>query len=212
MNGHAGPPILKVATPPAWAVAAARDPSALLADHAHCELKAAANAMTLLKRNPDRPGLALRLAPLIKEETDHLHRVLRALDERGAGLAHDAPSPYAEGLHRSARASAPPGTGLLDVLVVSALIEARSHERFLCLLACPELADLHPLYAGLAEAERRHGGLFAGLAAEVGGADRAAARLDALAEVEAGLLGSLPFAPRVHSGWADLPGASPAAG
>ena len=102
--------------------AVAAEPVALLSDHAHCELKAAANAMTMLKRNPDRPGLALRLAPLIKEETDHLHRVLRELEARGEGLRHDLANPYAEGLHRFARDTAAPGRGRLDVLLVSALI------------------------------------------------------------------------------------------
>ncbi len=194
-------------TPDAWAEHAAEDVVALLSDHAHCELKAAANAMTMLKRNPDRPGLALRLAPLLREECDHLQRVLRELDARGAVLGQDTPNPWAAGLHAAARALPPvrlPHAGFLDVALVSALIELRSHERFERLAACAALADLAPFYRGLCEAEARHGELFTDVAKEAFPEALVEERFAALAREEAALLERLPPGPRVHSGVAGL--------
>jgi tRNA-(ms[2]io[6]A)-hydroxylase len=202
---------LQGVTPAAWAEQLARDQLALLSDHAHCELKAAASAMTMLKQNPARPGLALRLAPLIKEESEHLHRVLRALDARGAGLADDRPNPYVAGLQRFARESrpAPPrGSGFLDTLLVSALIELRSHERFERLAECAQLAELHALYRGLGEAEARHGALFSDLAFESFPADVVLERFGQLAAEEFALLERLEAGPRVHSGHGGLVRAS----
>ena len=195
---------LAAPTPAAWADAAARDPLALLSDHAHCELKAAANAMTLLKRNPTRPGLALRLMPLVREETEHLHRVLRELDQRGSHLDHDTPNPYASRLQGTARTTSRHGQAYLDALLVSALIELRSHERFECLAACPALADLHPLYAALREAEARHGELFTRLALEAHDEELVEARFAELAQVESTVLAELAPGSRVHSGWSGL--------
>lgn len=215
-------------TPPAWAAVAARDLPALLSDHAHCELKAAVNALTMCKRNPDRAGLPLRLSLLAREETEHCHRVLRELAERGLPLLPDAPSPYGEGLHRLAResrrgsavpalrpvaagepggaagASRPASPGLLDQVLVSALIELRSHERLAALAACPALGALAPLYRAFCEAEARHGELFLAVACELAPAEVVERRFAELARGEAALLSSLPCGPRVHSGTAGL--------
>lgn len=197
---------LAAVTPHGWAETAAVDPLALLSDHAHCELKAAASAMTLLKRNPRRPGLALRLVPLIREEHEHLQRVLRELDGRGSQLDYDLPNPYAAGLQAAARSSSREGHAYLDTLLVSALIEKRSHERFECLERCPALAELRPLYAALREAEARHGELFTRLALEAHDEAEVRARFEQLAGMEAGLLAELDPGPRVHSGWRGLAG------
>ncbi len=188
------------ATPAAWADAVAADVPALLSDHAHCELKAAASAMALLKRNADRPGLGLRLAPLIREESEHLHRVLRELSDHGRELGRDLPNPWAEGLSKAAREQRGGRFSYLDALLVSALIEMRSHERFACMRASAALAELHPLCDALGAAEERHGRLFVDLALEAHPADQVRERFDALAQVEARLIESVPFAYRVHSG------------
>jgi tRNA-(ms[2]io[6]A)-hydroxylase len=190
-------------TPDAWAELATRDVIALLSDHAHCELKAGANAMTMLKRNPNRPGLALRLAPLIKEECDHLHRVLRELDARGSVLGQDAANPWAAGLHAHARALPPVRLehgGFLDVLMISALVEMRSHERFERLAEYERLRDLWPFYRSLCEAEERHGVLFLDVAREIFPEEVVAERWRSLATEEAALMERLAPGPRVHSG------------
>ncbi len=193
---------LRWTTPASWAATVARDPVALLCDHAHCEMKAAASAMALLRKNGDRPGLARRVAPLIKEEVDHMQRVLRELEARDAALTPDLPSPYARGLAKSAGARRRSGAkeGYLDALIVSALIEMRSHERFVLLGACEALGDLHPLYAALGDAEERHGELFVELAVEAFGASRAHARFDEVATAEGEVIAALACEPRIHSG------------
>jgi len=187
-------------TPPGWAVQAASDLPALLSDHAHCELKAAASAMTLLRHHAGRPGLVARLAPLVREEFDHFQRVLRELAARGEELRPDRPSPYAAGLLAAAGAPRRRADGYVAALLVAALIELRSHERFVRLLECPAAAPLHPLLAPLAEAEERHGEAFLELAC--GAAPEALVRelFAGLAADEAALLARLPPGPRVHAG------------
>ena len=191
---------LASATPPAWARFVAGDVAALLSDHAHLELKAAASAMTLLRRQATRPLFALRLIPLIREETEHCQRVLKELHERGEALRPDRPSPYAAGLIAAAGSPRRRLDGLVDTALVAALIELRSHERFACLLACDELSPLHPLYRALAEAEARHGELFLELALSAAPAGAVASRFDALAKAEAALLERVPAEVRIHGG------------
>src|SRR6185436_7326128 len=127
---------------------------------AHLELKAAASALALLRRHGGQLDLAARLVPLIREELEHLQRVLQQLQRRGEAWQADRGSPYVSGLLAAAGRPRRRLDGYLDSLLVAALIERRSHERFERLLQCPVLAELHPLYATLAEAEARHGAVF----------------------------------------------------
>jgi tRNA-(ms[2]io[6]A)-hydroxylase len=192
--------VLASRTPASWAAAVARDVPALLSDHAHLERKAAASARALLRRHAGRPGLAGRIAPLVREELEHARCVLHELARRGEALRPDRPSPYARGLLAAAGAPRRRADGYVDSLLVAALVELRSHERFVRLLECPALADLHPLYRGLADAEARHGGLFLELAAAAQPGAGLRARFDALAAAEAELIAGLPFAHRMHAG------------
>jgi len=187
-------------TPPTWAPAAARDLQALLSDHAHCELKAAASGLSLLKRQPVGPANVQRLLALVREEVEHAQRVLRELEARGWPLLPDSRSPYMTGLLAAAGAPRKRQDGYVDAMLVSALIEARSHERFERMLECPELAALAPLYRMLAEAEARHGSLFVELACAAAPRQDVARRHAELATAEALLIAGLPCAPRVHSG------------
>jgi tRNA-(ms[2]io[6]A)-hydroxylase len=197
---NAAPFALASRTPAGWATAVAADVPALLSDHAHCELKAAASAMTLLRNHGQRADICLLLGPLLREEAEHAQRVLRELASRGHGLSPDRPNPYMDGLISAAGHPRRREDGLLDSLLVAALIEMRSHERFERLAECEELADLRTLYASLGEAEARHGQLFLELAAEVADDTRVRARFTEFAAAEATLLERLPFAHRVHSG------------
>ena len=93
--------LLASRTPASWAPSVAGDVGALLSDHAHCELKAAASAMTLLRRHGARAGLVARLTPLVREELDHFQRVLREL------AAYDALVKAAEEWARTTAAERP---------------------------------------------------------------------------------------------------------
>jgi len=186
-------------TPPEWVERVAEEPLALLADHAHCELKAAASAQALIARYPQHGTLALRMAEVAGEEMAHFMRVLRELHARGGALERTTPSPYAEALH--ARSAAAGRTAvLLDRLIIAGLIEARSLERFH--LLAEGLADeaLAMLYRELLPSEAAHRGLFLGFARELYPRRRADERERELRAIEGEIVAELPFAVRVHSG------------
>jgi tRNA-(ms[2]io[6]A)-hydroxylase len=182
---------LACSTDPAWAARAAEKLDEVLVDHAHCELKAASNALSLAARSPSFPDVARRLVDLAEEEIRHYRRVLEELDRRGVAVGKPQSSTRA----RSAAAS------LSDRLLVGALIEARSCERFR--LLADELArrgrpDLAALYDELFAAEARHHRTFVDLAARVVGADAARERLAALAIIEGDIAARAGAEPRIH--------------
>src|SRR5512139_4145230 len=113
-------PLLRSATDPRWAPVA-------VAGHAHCEKKAAASALKLVADHPDRPDLVRALAKLAQEELQHFLAVLAELGRRGIALPADEGDPYARALVRLVRGGGE--AALVDRLLVSALIEARSCER-----------------------------------------------------------------------------------
>jgi tRNA 2-(methylsulfanyl)-N6-isopentenyladenosine37 hydroxylase len=187
---------LKSATPPRWLTVALAGFDAVLVDHAHCEKKAAANALSLLQVYPDVPGLPAQMARLAREESAHLAKVLALMEERGLQLGRDAGDPYAKGLQELLRNGQ--RERRLDRLLVAGIIESRSHER-LALLA-EGLADpkLRRLYAELARSEDGHQKLFVRLAKNVEEAAVVDARLDALLDAEAALLAQLPVRAAIH--------------
>jgi tRNA-(ms[2]io[6]A)-hydroxylase len=184
---------LKVPTDSAWAEEALRDVDAVLVDHAHCEMKAASNALSLAARHPGDPERVRALTDLAREEIDHFQRVLAVLVARGVTLGPPPVDPYAADLRRAA-GELPRDGGergpLVDRLLVGALIEARSCERFKLLAEAasrdPAHAELRAFWDELLAAEARHYRAFVDLAARAAG-DRAAAlaRLDRIAEAEA---------------------------
>jgi len=182
---------LKVPTDAAWARAAMRDVDAVLVDHAHCEMKAATNALSLATRHPGDPELVRALTSLAREEIDHFQRVFAMLVERGIPLGPPPVDAYAAGLRRAVnempREGADPG-GLVDRLLVGALIEARSCERFKLLgdatAGDPARAGEHALWTELLAAEARHYRTFVDLAERAAGGP-VDARLERLAEAEA---------------------------
>jgi tRNA-(ms[2]io[6]A)-hydroxylase len=178
-----------------------REPLALLSDHAHCELKAAASAQALLARNAENGRLVRALTEIAIEELEHFGRVLEELERRGGTLRRTAASPYAEGLLQASAADR--RDPLLDRLLVASLIEARSLERFR--LLAEHLADrgLAALYESLSASEARHRALFVRLARELYPAREVEVRSSELASREGRLVAGLPFAYRMHSGLAD---------
>jgi tRNA 2-(methylsulfanyl)-N6-isopentenyladenosine37 hydroxylase len=167
----------------------------VLVDHAHCEKKAAAQALSMLAAFPDAPGLPRAMARLAREEAGHLHQVLGLMEKRGLPLGRDAGDPYAQGLQAEVRQ--PARERLLDRLLVSALIETRSEERLHLLAAGLPDQELRDFYTRLAEAEKGHGELFLRLARR-SSPDAVDARLDALLEREAHLVRTLPLRAAIH--------------
>jgi tRNA-(ms[2]io[6]A)-hydroxylase len=207
---------LRSRTPDAWAARALADPRALLDDHAHLEKKAAANALALLNRWPRSlaasdaadggagtrggvDGWVRALAAVARDEVEHLGLVLRALARRGGRLSRGHANPYAAALHGLVRTGSGPGE-VLDRLLVAALIEARSCERFAALLRAGPPDDLRALYRGLEASERGHFRVFLDLARSLPGAPDHEARWSWFLDREASILAAQAPGPRMHSG------------
>ena len=144
---------LDTQTPDEWLdVATERLPEMLL-DHANCELKAASTALGFLYRYPDRTALAQRMSRLAREELRHFEQVRSILDDMEIPFERLTASRYAGGLRDAARRDEP--HKLLDLLLIGALIEARSCERFAKI--APRLPEkLGKFYSGLLASEARH--------------------------------------------------------
>ncbi|MCW4151757.1 tRNA-(ms[2]io[6]A)-hydroxylase [Halomonas sp. 18H] len=140
-------------TPAAWVDWALENPETLLIDHAQCEKKAASTAMSLLYRYVDDSELLTKMARLAREELLHFEQVVKLMEGRGITYRPIGAARYAEGLRRHVRSQEP--QRLVDVLIVGAIIEARSCERFARLI--PYLDDeLAKFYRGLVKSEGRH--------------------------------------------------------
>ena len=204
---------LRYVTPSGWAAQVLSRPLALLNDHAHLEKKAAANALELLNRwpgredaGPDEKDLATQWAgtmtAVARDEADHLGIVLRLLIRRGGKFTKSHRNPYAAALRRLVRIGRGPQE-LLDRLLISALIEARSCERFELLAEESDDRELKRLYRGLAGSERGHYLVFVDLARRlpaIKGAKEADARWDAMLDAEAKIIAEQPMYAGMHSG------------
>jgi tRNA-(ms[2]io[6]A)-hydroxylase len=193
---------LKVPTDPAWPAAAVEDTSAVLIDQAHCEIKAASNALSLAARHPDDLEVVRVLTDIAREEIEHFQRVLALLVARGLTLGPPPVDAYAAELRRAVHAMPRARLGpelppLVDRLLVGALIEARSCERFKLLAEAtagdPEHIAHHALWSDLLASEARHYRTFVDLAVRVAGGQRAAVdqRLERIAECEGDVVGAL---------------------
>jgi tRNA 2-(methylsulfanyl)-N6-isopentenyladenosine37 hydroxylase len=184
---------LAFATPSRWVALAIERFDEVLVDHAHCEKKAAAHALSMLAAFPHVSGLPRAMARLAREEAGHLSQVLALLDKRGLALGRDPGDPYAQSLQAQVRQ--PAQERLLDRLLISALIETRSEERLGMLAAHLPDPVLRHFYARLAAAEKGHGALFVRLASRCEGFE---ARLGQLVRLEAQLVRDLPLRPAIH--------------
>jgi tRNA-(ms[2]io[6]A)-hydroxylase len=142
-----------VPTPVTWVREACRRLPELLLDHANCELKAASTALGFIYRYPDRTSLARRMSRLAREELRHFEQAKKLMDDMSVPFRRLSASRYAGELRQAVRRAEP--YHLLDMLLVGALIEARSCERFAALV--PHLQEnLGRFYAGLLASEARH--------------------------------------------------------
>ncbi|MCZ7683745.1 MAG: tRNA-(ms[2]io[6]A)-hydroxylase [Sandaracinaceae bacterium] len=190
---------LLVPTDPSWLDAARGQLDRLLSDHAHCELKAAHSALSLVGRfGGEAPEIVAPLLALAKEETGHFDQVHRRIEDRGGTLAIPASDGYVVALRRAAREDHQAHPVLLDRLLICALIEGRSCERFALLADGLDSAELRGFYGGLMESEARHYRLFCRLAEDRFGFEAARARLSTLAAREAEVVHHLPLGPTVH--------------
>ncbi len=191
-------------TPLAWGRSVLRDPVNLLIDHAFLEKKAANNAMELLTRWPNDwvPGWVETMTTVARDEAAHLAQVTRLIVRRGGRLDRIHKNPYANALRLMVRKGQ--AGEILDRLFVSALIEARSCERFSVLAATAEDPELAAFYKALFSSELGHYKVFLKLANKI--ADKAVAeiRWKQMLEAEAQILAEQAPGPRIHSGCAPV--------
>ena len=187
---------MKRPTAAAWLETALADFDAVLIDHAHCEKKAAANALSLLQAYPEIPGLPAQMARLAREESAHLARVLQLMERRGLALGRDKGDPYAQRLQELVRKTQPERR--LDRLLVAAIIEARSCERLELLAKALPDERLRRFYAELAQSEDGHQELFVRLAEKAHDEEVARARLEELLRAEAEIVARMPIRAAVH--------------
>jgi len=194
----AGPVLLHTPTDPGWLPLALARFDEVLVDHAHCEKKAAANALSLIQSYPDLPGLPAQMARLAREESAHLARVLELMEARGLTLGRDTGDPYAQALQACVRTGA--AERRVDRLLVAAVIEARSCERLSLLAEGLEEPALKRFYGELAQSEDGHQALFFRLAVLASGGDEpaVAARLHTLLEREAEVVRAVGQRAAIH--------------
>lgn len=192
-----GPVFLHSPTDPRWLPLALEHFNAVLVDHAHCEKKAAANALSLLQAYPDLPGLPAQMARLAREESAHLARVLDLMAARGLTLNRDGGDPYAQGLQKLIRTPSPERR--VDRLLVAAIIEARSCERLSLLAEGLEDPALRRFYGELAQSEDGHQSLFYRLAVTASGDESAIKeRLEVLLAGEAQVVAAVGLRAAIH--------------
>lgn len=187
---------LKVESQPSWIERAATDIDGVLADHAHCEKKAAVNAISMLNRYPGRERLVREMVALAQEELEHFERVYSLIVARGGVLPRDSGDPYVQALHREIRNSEP--QRLLDSLLVAALVEARSCERFSILSRSIADDQLKSFYAELLASEAGHYRTFFDIACEYFDAREVRERLEDLSIREGDIVMSLQSDPTMH--------------
>ncbi len=190
-------------TPLEWGHFVLAEPLKLLIDHAFLEKKAATNAMELMTRWPDdwTEGWVEMMTAVARDEAAHLAQVTRLLLRRGGRLDRFHKNPYANALRQLVRKGEP--VEILDRLLVAALIEARSCERFAVLAATAQDTELAGFYRGLFHSEFEHYRVFLRLAESIVDGAAVAARWQHMLAAEAQILAEQPAGPRIHSG---LPG------
>jgi tRNA-(ms[2]io[6]A)-hydroxylase len=160
---------LKLPTDPRWVNIVETNISEILTDHAWCEQKAATNAITIIANNSEYEDLVTDLLALAKEELEHFQLVHEIIKKRGYELGPERKDSYVNELYKFMTVGGSKQQRLVDRLLFSAMIEARSCERFKLLsekISDPELAQF---YYDLMVSEAGHYTTFLGFARKYGG-------------------------------------------
>jgi tRNA-(ms[2]io[6]A)-hydroxylase len=184
-------------TPDAWVEAALSQQDVMLIDHKNCEFKAASTALSMIAKYGAYSDLVIMMSRLAREELVHHEQVLRLMKKRKVEWRPLSASRYASGLRAVVRSHEP--VKLVDTLVVGAIIEARSCERFEALV--PHLdEELGRFYYGLLKSEARHFQGYLKLAYQYGDAADVDRVIEKVRVVEQGLIETADTEFRFHSG------------
>lgn len=155
---------LKLAADPRWVDVAAMNIEDILSDHAYCEMKAASNCMSLINTYPSHEKLVKEVMPVVTEEWGHFRQVVKELHDRGFELGEQRKDDYVNKLRAFSKKGGSPEDRLIDRLLVCALIEARSCERFKVLSENIQDEYFKDFYRKFMESEAGHYALFMNLA------------------------------------------------
>lgn len=188
---------LAVATDPKWVRIILDNFDEFLIDHADCERKASATAMTFVAKCPDRVHIAKPLINLALEELRHFKQVYLLMEKRGLRLnARMSEDPYVSRLMALCRTS--PEERFLDRMITMSVVETRGAERFGLLVPALKDPELKTFYRQLYLAEMKHGNVFIQLAKKYFDAADIRERLSYFLEREAAILTALPWRPSLH--------------
>lgn len=188
---------LQSSTPERWLRQVDEHLDQILIDHAHCEKKAAGTAMNLIFAYVENQELCRAMSQIVSEELAHFHLVLDLLNRRGIRFRRQTPSQYGRRLNDLVRKQEPQRA--VDRMLVAALIEARSCERFDLLRKHLQDRELADFFGSLFESEARHHSTYVRLAKMYASDEAVHARLKELAAEEARIIGEGEELPRVHS-------------
>ncbi|MBI1222311.1 MAG: tRNA 2-methylthio-N6-isopentenyl adenosine(37) hydroxylase MiaE [Bacteroidetes bacterium] len=190
---------LKLATDPRWVNIAEKSLEEILTDHAFCEQKAATSGISLIIHHSEKQDLVEEMTPLVAEEWGHFRKVLKELKKRGLNLGKQRKDQYVNLLLKLKRKGLHKEEALLDDLLICAMIEARSCERFRLLsLHCSD-EDLREFYHEFMVSEAGHYRMFIDLAKKYFPADEVKARWNEILDGEADILKNLEWrGDRVH--------------
>jgi tRNA-(ms[2]io[6]A)-hydroxylase len=184
-------------TPQLWIENALNNPELLLIDHANCEKKAASTALNLMYRYVDNFDLLNKMSRLAREELRHFEQVIAIMKRRNIEYRQITASRYAVKLREAVRPNDP--DKLVDILIVGALIEARSCERFARLAPFLD-EELEKFYLSLLKSEGRHFKDYLKLAETMASQQEVSERLDVFLAIEKQLIESPDSEFRFHSG------------
>jgi len=190
---------LELPTDPRWANIAEKNIEDILVDHAYCEQKAASSCISLIVSFPEKKKLVEVLTPVVAEEWAHFEMVLAHLDKRGFSLGKQRKDEYVAQLSSIVKKGGSRVDQLVEKLLINALIEARSCERFKLLWKNIEDQDLARFYYELMVSEAGHYHNFIDLAKEYSEDSKVEARWREILKAEAEIMKSLtPRADRMH--------------
>ena len=190
---------LKLPTDPRWVNLAEKSLEEILTDHAYCEQKATTSCISLIQQYPDRVEMVEALAPVVTEEWGHFRAVIAELNRRGLKLGNQRKDEYVNGLMLFQKKDGSRTDRLVEKLLIFALIEARSCERFRLLSLHLEEEGLREFYHRFMVSEAGHYRMFIDLAKHYGQPDKVMARWQEYLDYEKRLMENMePRGDRMH--------------
>lgn len=190
---------LKLPTDPRWANLAEMSLEEILTDHAYCEQKAATSCISLIQLFPEKIEMVRALSPIVSEEWGHFRTVLKELDQRNLTLGRQRKDEYVNELRKFQKKGGSREDQLIEKLLVCALIEARSCERFRLLSLHLEEENLKDFYHHFMVSEAGHYRLFLDLAKKYGDEENVKTRWQEYLVFEAKIMEDLELrGDRIH--------------